>query len=219
MQQDLISPKPSSSVLNIIIAIGYALFVYGMYQFNEYEASLIEYPQYQSFYVYLFAGSLLLGYSVLLLFIPRLKLRPVLITIGAMLTVFFINSILQYVVSEKMIILYSALVIVITAAQFSRAKDASVATMLICLLNISIFTGLSNDVIIGLHIVLASVVVLYALSKQWKITHHFFMFVLCSCVYLYILGALIEKQFVYLVLYLLFIALYIWTYRKVKAAR
>lgn len=211
--------KPSKDGLSVFAAICYGLFIIGVYEFSEFQAGILEWSHFQSKYVYFFAGALLLGYCAYLFVVHHFKLNPVLIPIAAILTLFFGNSIFLYVVSEVKIIGFSVIVFLITLLQFARAKDASFAAMLICLLNISISMELSNTLVLGLHIVMGSVVVLYALSKHWKITHHIFMFVLCASGLFYFLGALINRDILLLVLYVLFGAIYIWTYRKVKATR
>lgn len=211
--------KPSKDGLSVFAAICYGLFIIGIYGFSEYQAGILEWSHFQSKYVYFFAGALLLGYFAYLFVVHHFKLHPVLIPIAAILTLFFGNSIFLYVVSEVVIIGFSVIVFMITLLQFARAKDASFAAMLICVLNISIFIELSTILNLGVHIVIGSVVVLYALSKQWKITHHIFMFVLCASGVIYFLVALTDRNVLNIVLCVLFGANYIWTYRKVKAAR
>lgn len=219
MQFASIHLKPKKTLLSVFAMICYGLFIIGVYEFSEHQAGILEWSHFQSKYVYIFAGALLLGYCAYLFVVHHFKLHPVLIPISAILTLFFGNSIFLYVVSEVVIIGFSVIVFLITLLQFSRAKDASLAAMLICLLNISIFIELSTIVNLGVHIMMGSVAVLYALNKQWTITHHIFMFVLCGSGLFYFLVTLVDGTRFEVVLCVLFAALYVWTYRKMKAKR
>lgn len=219
MQLDSISQKPATTMWSFIAMICNGLFIIGVYEFSEHQAGIIEWSRYQSKYVYFFASALLLGYCAYLFVVHHFKLHPVLITIASILTLFYGNSVLQYVVSEVSIIGFSVIVLLITLSQFSRAKDASLAAMLICLLNVSILIELSTIVNLGVHIMMGSVAVLYALNKQWKITHHIFMFVICGSGLFYFLATLVDGTRFDVVLCVLFTALYVWTYRKIKAKR
>lgn len=219
MQLDSVSQKPTKTMRSFFSMICYGLFIIGIYEFAEVQAGILEWSQYQSKYVYFFASALLVGYCAYLFAVHQLKLHPVLIPIAAILTLFFVNSIMLYTLSEVAIIGFSVIVFLITLAQFSRAKDAAFAAMLICVLNVSIFIELSTTVNLGVHIMIGSVAVLYALHKQWKITHHIFMFVLCGSGLFYFLGALVDGNQFEAVLCVLFGSLFVWTYRKMKATR
>ena len=219
MQLNSISQKPATTMWSFIAMICNGLFIIGVYAFSEQQAGIIEWSRYQSSYIYVFLGVLLVGYFGYILAVHKLKLHPVLIPIAAILTLFFGNSIMLYAISEVAIIGFSVIVLLMTLSQFSRAKDASLSAMLICLLNVSILFELSTIVNLGVHIMIGSVAVLYALNKQWTITHHIFMFVLCGSGLFYFLVTLVDGTRFEVVLCVLYAALYVWTYRKMKAKR
>lgn len=219
MHLDSILQKPAKGVISTVAIICYGLLMNGIYDFSEYQASIIDFFYYQSNTVYLFAGVLLFSFCLLLFIVHYFNLHPVLISIATMLTLFYGNSVFFLVVSDVANIVFSVIILIIVALQSVRFKDASFAGILICLLNITIYTGLSNTIVLGMHIIIGSVVVLYALTKDWKITHHFFMFVLCGSWLFYFLGVLMDKDILMIVLSVLFCALYVWAYRKVRAAR